>query len=439
MKKKILTRNKNYRDLNIFLSTKDKSQSKILFKSSQENQDIKNESSKENKTHKYFNIFLHIKKAKNNTNSDNPTKALLLNNNFYKNSNKSNTNLTTSRHVHSLHIIKDYNQYKSKKYNTGTKIFIKNMIKINKPKLLKLLNRDLINEELYENKIRLKTHYSPLPSTEQKIIDDYIHDKSTSSRFNSENKINKNISSRYESQNDKENNELNDLKKTFIKFPKINMNYPLQLPDSITNEKQEMKDKINIDYFKDEKLKKKLRDALYFKINAFEEDNGKYLEFIKSKENFTNYIADINIIPHLKNKFLYNKPIYEYGKKNTILFSKNAINKEDAKILNRYLINNLKKEEIEKEKMEERERKMKELSASNNYLRSLCLEYEDEDFPKMTSDEVAEINDFFDKNIKYEFVTFADVKLKKFIYHHSKVNKKDLEYNDTNQNFIINT
>ena len=83
--------------------------------------------------------------------------------------------------------------------------------------------------------------------------------------------------------------------------------------------------------------------------------------------------------------------------------------------------------------------KMKELSASNNYLRCLCLEYEDEDFPKMTSDEVAEINDFFDKNIKYEFVTFAEIKLKKFIYHHSKVNKKDIEYNDTNQNFIINT
>ena len=48
MKKKYLTRNKNYNDLNIFISKTEKSDKKIIFKTVQENQDIQKNTSKEN-------------------------------------------------------------------------------------------------------------------------------------------------------------------------------------------------------------------------------------------------------------------------------------------------------------------------------------------------------------------------------------------------------
>ena len=105
---------------------------------------------------------------------------------------------------------------------------------------------------------------------------------------------------------------------------------------------------------------------------------------------------------------------------NQILFSKNIINKEDAKSINRYLINNMKKEEIEEEKIKQREKKMKELAATNNYLQKLCLDYEDEDMPKLTSDEIVELGDFFEKTIDYKCVKFASDKLKNIVYKESK-------------------
>ena len=194
--------------------------------------------------------------------------------------------------------------------------------------------------------------------------------------------------------------------------------------NSIEFDKQETLDKINTECFRDEKLKRKLRKALHFEINSFEYDNGKYIEYQNSLENYINYIYDINIIPHIKNKFLYNKPIYDQRKINQMLISKNAINKEDAKSLNRHIINSIKKEELDNEKMKNHLKKMKELSKSNNYLQKLCLEYEDEDMPRLTSDEMVELSDFFGKNINYKFVNFATNKLKNVVYQESKNNLK---------------
>ena len=46
----------------------------------------------------------------------------------------------------------------------------------------------------------------------------------------------------------------------------------------------------------------------------------------------------------------------------------------------------------------------------------------------MTSDEIVEITDFFEKNINYNFVTFANNKLKNIVYKVSnkKRNNKSL-------------
>jgi hypothetical protein len=320
-------------------------------------------------------------------------------------------------------------------FNKGTKIFVNNIIKIDKPKLLKLLNRDLI-------KIKSRNKFSLFSENAQKVDDDYIFDKSTSSRMHTDNRLNKN---KYNTEDDsgkekKTMNKKNYFLKTFVKFPKIHLNFPLELPNSITSDKQEMKDKVNLYYFRDEKLKAKLRKALYFELNSYEYNDGKYNEYKKSIENYTNYIYDIYLIPHIKNRFLYSKAIYEPRKINQILLSKNLINKEDAKGLNKFLINNITKEETEIEKMKQKEKKMKELSTSNNYLQKLCLDYEDEDFPQMTSDEVVEISDFFEKNIDYKSVTFASNKLKNVVYKESKnISKKDKGFISKKTNFMINT
>lgn len=434
MKKKYLTRNKNYNDLNIFISKTEKSDKKIIFKTVQENQDIQKNTSKENGKKKYLNLFLQHMKGKKENKKNNSTKIIFFNKDFHNKIKNFNLNLNSSKHNYSLKSVNE-NLKKTMEFNKGTKIFVNNIIKIDKPKLLKLLNRDLI-------KIKSRNKFSLFSENDQKVDDDYIFDKSTSSRMHTDNRLNKN---KYNTEDDsgkekKTMSKKNYFLKTFVKFPKIHLNFPLELPNSITSDKQEMKDKVNLYYFRDEKLKAKLRKALYFELNSYEYNDGKYNEYKKSIENYTNYIYDIYLIPHIKNRFLYSKAIYEPRKINQILLSKNLINKEDAKGLNKFLINNITKEETEIEKMKQKEKKMKELSTSNNYLQKLCLDYEDEDFPQMTSDEVVEISDFFEKNIDYKSVTFASNKLKNVVYKESKnISKKDKGFISKKTNFMINT
>ena len=434
MKKKYLTRNKNYNDLNIFISKTEKSDKKIIFKTVQENQDIQKNTSKENGKKKYLNLFLQHLKGKKENKKNNSTKIIFFNKDFHNKIKNFNLNLNSSKHNYSLKSVNE-NLKKTMEFNKGTKIFVNNIIKIDKPKLLKLLNRDLI-------KIKSRNKFSLFSENDQKVDDDYIFDKSTSSRMHTDNRLNKN---KYNTEDDsgkekKTMSKKNYFLKTFVKFPKIHLNFPLELPNSITSDKQEMKDKVNLYYFRDEKLKAKLRKALYFELNSYEYNDGKYNEYKKSIENYTNYIYDIYLIPHIKNRFLYSKAIYEPRKINQILLSKNLINKEDAKGLNKFLINNITKEETEIEKMKQKEKKMKELSTSNNYLQKLCLDYEDEDFPQMTSDEVVEISDFFEKNIDYKSVTFASKKLKNVVYKESKnISKKDKGFISKKTNFMINT
>ena len=433
MKKKILTRNKNYNDLNVFIQNRDKSEKKIIFKTVQDkDNNIFSENNKEN----YFNsIFYHLKTKKTN-NADNFTQMILSNNDFRKNeSTNFKTNSSRCYHNHSLRNLLN-NKYHIKEFSPCSRIFVRSMVKINKPNLLKLLNRDLINSKKSEtSKRNIKSRLSFIPTSKERALDEFIFDKSTTSRISNDKKINKNffkdINNKYKIKhnftNDEEetnNKNQKDFIKSLKKFPKINISFPLQSMNSIEFDKQETLDKINTECFRDEKLKRKLRKALHFEINSFEYDNGKYIEYQNSLENYINYIYDINIIPHIKNKFLYNKPIYDQRKINQMLISKNAINKEDAKSLNRHIINSIKKEELDNEKMKNHLKKMKELSKSNNYLQKLCLEYEDEDMPRLTSDEMVELSDFFGKNINYKFVNFATNKLKNVVYQESKNNIK---------------
>ena len=438
MRRSFISRNKHYNDLNIFIQNRNKSEKKLIFKTVQErlntHEHIFHETNKEND----FNSFYNHIKHKNLASSDILTEMILSNNDFKKDEStniKTYTSRNNQNYNHSLSNLIN-NKIKIKEFSPCSNIFLRSVKKINKPNLLKILNRDLLKSKNSETKKRnIKHHLSFIPASKQRTLDEFIFNKSKSSRINNDNKINKNffkelndmylMSDSSKMDNDESSyKDQNDFLKNLKKFPKIS----LQLMNSKDFDKQEITDKIDTNEFRDEKLKKKLRKALYFEINSFEYDNGKYLEYKHSLQNYINYIYDINIIPHLKNKFLYSKPIYERRKINKILFSKNAINKEDAKSLNRYIINSIKKEELDKENIKKREKKMKELSASNNYLKKLCLDYEDEDMPKLTSDEIVELSDFFGKNIDYKYVNFASDRLKDVIYQESKnIDKKNKE------------
>ena len=440
MKKNFLTRNKHYTDLNILFSNRVKSEKKLIFKTAQEGFSNHNNLLTENKTEANFNSFFNHIKNKNIDATDIFTQMILSNTNFKKNE-STNIRTYTSRNNnnHSLSKILD-KKIQIKEFSPCSKIFLRSVIKINKPNLLKILNRNLIkfkNNETEKKNLRHKLSF--IPTNKERALDEFIYEKSTTSRINNDKKINKNffkdINKRYlinfnSSKNNEEsfNKKGKDFIKTLKKFPKINLSFPFQLMNSVNIDKKESKDTVDTEAFRDEKLKRKLRKALFFEINSFEYDNGKYIEYKNSLQNYINFIYDINIIPHIKNKFLYNKPIYEPRKINKILFSKNAINKEDAKSLNRYIINRIKKQELDKESIKLREKKMKELSKSNNYLQKLCLDYEDEDMPKLTSDEMVELSDFFEKNINYKNVNFASNRLKDVIYQESKnIIKKNKE------------
>ena len=422
MKKRSLTRSKNYNNLEELIKNRDKSDKKVIFKTLDVHSNFQNE----NRIQKKFDIFNGLKKQKNGE-SKNSVQLFFIYN--YAHKRKNNINIKTSRPKLSFNNL-DYGQLSTRSYSMNSKIFLRNIIKINKPKLLKMFNRDLIyNKEKDKNKDeKINIRYIKIPSNfiaknDNKTIDDYIYDKSTTSRLSNDNKISKNFFKDINKDNEEINNDIiKEFAETFTKLPKIKLNFPLNLPNSVNSDKEEIRDRVNTEFFTDEKLKRKLRKALYFEINSFEDDDKKYIEYKKSLQNYINYIYDINLVPHLQNNLLYNKPINENSKINELLISKNSINKEDAKSLNRYLINNIKKKEMEEKQIKEREKKLKELTTSNNYLKKLCSENEDDELPKLTSDEIVELNDFFGKNIVYKSVTFASYKLKNIVYSESKPN-----------------
>ena len=213
MKKRNLTRNKINHDLNIFFQNKDKSEKKIMFKTVQNNNDSQNNQQIETKKKKYVNLFLNHKKTENKNNNDkkdNPKKILLLNNDSQKLNEKINFN--TSRHNHSIrNIIHD--QKSTREYNKRSSIILHNIIKINKPKLLRLFNKNLLKEKDKEiGKRKIKPRFSFIPQNYISKNPDYIFDKSTSSRLYDDNEINKNISrqnKRYNTENISKKNKEN--------------------------------------------------------------------------------------------------------------------------------------------------------------------------------------------------------------------------------------
>ena len=448
-----LSRNRTNKNLNYFLSSSGKEENKTVFKTTQEEQrtipSIANSYSRGLKK-KDINIIFSVKNydkyIKTKYNIDFSTKFLLVDDSDSK---MTSPISNTIRYNHSIQRFK-HNNYTIKKYKGSTSYSGYNLIKLNKPYLLRLLNKEAINitsktKNISTNINSLNINKNDIPSTSSKTISIFklkknkIYDYNNTK--NNENiKLNKiltqkvdtiyNLKELHEFQksfinNNKIKSETHrNLAKTFKKLPKFNINFPLDFERNKTYDNLELRDKVNLDYYNDEEIKKKLRKTLYFEINSFDFDNGIYWEYKKSIPNYINFIYDINILPHLKNKFLYNKPISKQMQINEIIFNKNAISKDVAKAINRYIINNIRKVILEKEEAERREKKLRELAKSNKIMLKLYLEEKDEDLPELTSEEAVELNDYFGKNIDYKFVRIASGKLRKIVYEGNTFFKK---------------
>ena len=451
MKKSLisLSRNKTNKNINMFLSASGKengeeineiNEKNSIFKTTQEESKtipklMKNYVRGLNK--KQVNIIFSVKNydkyIKTKYMSDISTKFLLIDD--------SDSKLTspisnTIRYNHSIQRFK-HNNYTIRKYKGSTSYSGYNLIKLNKPYLLKLLSKDIIDKTLHLKDSSLK---SLSPSTNYQTINSFnlkqnkIYDYNNT--INNENiHINKfsskkkdkmyNLKALYEhNKNNYMENTPRIYTKPFKKFSKINVNFPLEFPNSISVDKMELRDKVNVDYYNNENIKKQIKKTLFYDLNSYDYDNGIYSEYKNSIPNYINFIYDINILPHIKNKFLYAKPIGKQTQINDIIFNRNVIRKEVARGINRYIINNIRKDILEKEEIKRREKKMRELAKTNRIMLKLYLERKDEDMPNLTSDEMVELTDYFGKNIDYKCVCIPNNKLRNVVYDENNFFKK---------------
>ena len=322
-----------------------------------------------------------------------------------------------------------YNNYGLKKYKSNTSYSGSELVKLNKPYLLGILNKDLISKDS-----KTSNNKSLHLKQREKIINNYII-KRNKTFGNNNKKIKINIKSKKhffsKPKNEYKIKEKNKHQKhnkiiikatnffnTFKKIPKLRIKFPLEFPNFLYFDKEEINDTVDFDYYgNDENLKKRIRKSILHEINMLDEDNGIYSEYYNSIPNYINYIYDINVIPHIKNKFCYNKSLREGEPIDKIKFNRNAITKEVAKSLNKYIINNIRKEILEKEKKLKIEKILKEMPYLNKFIAKLYLAKDEENLPKLTIQERIDINDYFNKNIDYKFVNFAKGKLKDIVYN----------------------
>ena len=449
MKKSLisLSRNRTNKNLNYFLSSSKKEENKTIFKTTQNEQKtipsiVTNYNRGLNK--KEINVIFSVKNydkyIKTKYNNDFSTKFLLIDDSDSK---MTSPISNTIRYNHSIQRFK-HNNYTIKKYKGSTSYSGYNLIKLNKPYLLKLLNKEIIDKtfkskDFSTDKNSLNTNKTFKHSTASKTLNNYFLKKNNISEYKNNNEniqINKVLSQNEDKiYNLKELNKFKqlfnpkniatprNLCQTFKKLAKLNIKFPLEFDTNKIHDKLELKDKVNSDYYKDDKIKKKIRKMLYYEINSFDYDNGLYWEYKKSMPNYINFIYDINLLPHLKNKFLYSKPLSKQTQINDIIFNRNVIRKEVAQALNRYVINNIRKKIIEKEEQKKREKKLRELSKSNKMMMRLYFE-EKEDIPELTSGDMVELDDYFGKNIDYKFVNIPNEKLRKIVYEGNNFFKK---------------
>ena len=288
--------------------------------------------------------------------------------------------------------------------------------KVNKPTLLKIRSID-------SAKKLIKKSNTFLPDIANTFLDEN-YNKKMKYIFKSNNKmtqsINKNFSN-FNSCHTCENQEnkyyYKDLLKLFPKMEpvKISVNSPIKKKKKNFEEMIESLDKVNIDYFVDFNLQKRVADALHKDFNTMDKNfEVYYKQFYKSIPNYINFIYDINMLPHIQNKFLFTKPIDDKSILSGKITCRNFLQKEVAISMNRNIIKHIllkKKEEQEKLDKLRRMRNKKDKQDS-------ILQQEVENREKEVFD--VEMKDYFMRIRDYKNLDIAEQKYKYIVYNKFK-------------------
>ena len=285
--------------------------------------------------------------------------------------------------------------------------------KINKPALLKVRSIDTIK------KLIKKTNPF-LPEISNTFLNE-CNNNIEKKLLNSSNimiqSMEKNITYRsichtYGNQEDKYN--YNELIKLFPKMEpiKINVNIPIKKKKINIEEMIEKADKVDIDYYEDRELQKRIAETLHKDFNTMDKNFEVYFkQFYKSIPNYINYIYDINILPHIQNKFLFVKPIEDKNILSEKITCRNLLQKEVAISMNRNTIKSI----LMKKK--EEEEKLDKLNKTEDKKDSI-LQKEVDSKEKEVFDN--EIKDYFMKIRNYKELDIADPKYKSIVYNKFK-------------------
>ena len=197
--------------------------------------------------------------------------------------------------------------------------------------------------------------------------------------------------------------------KIFIKIPPIDLS---ELVDKSNENDLESRDKVDIKILENEKLREKIRLSLLQDINHDKKHNKLYVDYLKPINHYIDFYQDIYVIPHIKNKFTFTKPIKDLEKLSQKLCDKNLFHKQIVLILNRVKIIRellIKQKEIDLKKMFEEEQDMR-FDLKFNNLEELKVNQYEKKYEKY------ELQDSFEKCTNHQVISFADKKARECIF-----------------------
>ena len=174
----------------------------------------------------------------------------------------------------------------------------------------------------------------------------------------------------------------------------------------------ESEDYVDINYFDDYKLIKKIRNALINDINRDYTNNNLYLDYIKEMPHEINYCEDIYRVPHIRNGLSLHEPFEDINILNDKLSKRNYLSKHISLSMNRIIIieEMLKLKELEKNKKRNGNEYKFKKKWENPYIKEIKKTKYEKKFDHF------DLTDYFGKCRQYGFIRFADKKLKDIFF-----------------------
>jgi len=174
----------------------------------------------------------------------------------------------------------------------------------------------------------------------------------------------------------------------------------------------ELEDYVDINYFDDYNLNKKIRNALINDINCDYTNYNLYLDFLKSMPKKINNCEDIYRVPHIRNGLYLHDPFKDIDILNEKISNRNYLSKHITLSMNRTIIieKMLKLKELEKRKKKNGNEYKFRKKWENPYYNEIKKTKYEKKFDHF------DLTDYFGKCRQYGFIRFADKKLKDYIF-----------------------